>query len=73
MSVQTHGPACLRSGCFPKLVSSLTDTKETPVTFEDTSLFHGLAFLGWFTEYGFVLILSGIALVIVSIVVPWRQ
>jgi hypothetical protein len=39
----------------------------------DTSFFHNLADLGLFVEYGFVLILVEIVLVVVSILIPARS
>jgi hypothetical protein len=38
----------------------------------DTSIFHNLADLGLFIEYGFVLILLGIVLIVVSLLIPSR-
>jgi hypothetical protein len=39
----------------------------------DTSRFHNLADLGLFVDYGFVLIVAGIALVALSILIPSRS
>jgi len=39
----------------------------------DTSRFHNLADGGLFINYGFILILAGIALVVISILIPSRS